>query len=169
MRNVHLNLVASLVVFIAATSPAAAQPAPAPDRKNYPGAACLASQSDILSIERPAASGRAFNTAGATRTVVCPAIKDAASIMNASAWVINRRPNTRLACYLRTGQPNSLVVLSATNSTSAASPNPVLLNFPGLGAVATGFYWLACDLPGTFMGQRSGIVTYSINEAPPAS
>ncbi len=166
MRNVSLKLAASLLVFLTATGPAAAN-----DKKNYPGAACLASGTTNSNIARGASYGRAFNQATATTYFVCPAVKDYSSIAGGIAWVIDENPgsNQPVSCWLRSGRPDSLTVYTATDATEAAngtfsSPTPVKLTFGAVSAVSEGFYWLRCNVPGTHDGVQSGVVMYQIDE-----
>lgn len=162
MRNIYLKLAASLLVFAAAATPAAAQ-----DKKNYPGAACLATGTTNSNIARGAIYGRAFNQASTTTFFVCPAVKDYSSIAGGFVWVIDQNPTAPVTCGLRSGRPDSLTVYSdSLQATSSAfsSSTPVKLTLGAVSAVSEGFYWLRCNVPGTYNGVQSGIVMYQINE-----
>ena len=164
MRNVPLKLVGCLLVFIAGTGPAAA------DQNYQPGIACLGSGTENNNIERQPDSGRAFNIAGAPRTLICPATRESGLIVRGAAWVIDRHPalgvNGRVTCWLRSGRPNSTVVSVSSDSTPVNydSDIPARLDLPAVTSVPAGFHWISCDVPGAFLGQRSGVVTYQTFE-----
>lgn len=166
MRTLSLKLAASLLVFVAAAGPADAN-----DKKNYPGVACLASGSAEANVARSVTYGRAFNQSTVRTPLACPAIKDASSIAGGYAYVIDENPNAGepVTCWLRLGAPDTLAVYSSSASTDPAggtfsSSTPVKLTFLPIAALSESFYFLRCDLPGTFNGAQSGVVTYQIDE-----
>ncbi len=162
MRNMRLDLVASLLVLVAATDPAAAQ-----DAKNYPGVACLGSRSENNNIERDLTWGRADNAVAGDTVFFCPAVKDGSSIAGARVFVVDRRANAGVSCQLRSGRPQGPALWFASSSTTAAFSNaaPRQLVFGALPAVPLGFYWITCTVPGlNVAGQSSGVVTYQITE-----
>ncbi|HSK02264.1 MAG TPA: hypothetical protein VK932_13525 [Kofleriaceae bacterium] len=164
MRNVCLKLVASTLVLVAATTPAAAQ-----DAKSYPGVACLGSRATNDNIERQATTGRAENAAAADTAFFCPAVKDGNSIAGARVYVIDQRANAGVACQLRSGRPNGAALWFASSSTAPGpfGPNPVLLAFGALPGLPNGHYWLTCTVPGpNVFGQRSALVSYHVTENP---
>jgi hypothetical protein len=168
MRNVSLKLSASLLVFVAAAGPAADD-----DKKNYPGAACLAgSPSADTNISRPPFLGRAFNRSTATTPFVCPAIKDASSIAGGYVWVIDQNPGTNqpVQCSLSLGATDTTYVYTSTVQTDPlgggtfSSSSPVKLTFSPIAALSDSFYFLRCSVPGTYNGAQSGVLTYQIDE-----
>lgn len=165
MRNVSLKLAASLLVFIGASAPVAAQ-----DAKNYPGALCLASGSANTSVAR-STNGRGFNQATTTVTFICPAIKDTTSLAGGRAWVIDQNPGSgeAVTCFLRSGRPDSTTALFSSDTTDPSggtfsSSSPVLLTFDAVPNVSDSFYFLQCSVPGTFNGVQSGVVMYQVIE-----
>jgi hypothetical protein len=170
MHKISIKLVASLFAIAAVAGGASAY-----DRKNYPGAACLASGSTNASVARSGTTGRSFNQSTAELVFVCPAVKDFASIQDGYVYVLdeNSASGANVDCWLRSGRPDSTTVQSSSASTGALSPTftsngtPTKLTFGSVGAVSEGFYFLRCNVPGTDAqtGEQSGIVTYQIGEA----
>lgn len=164
MRNMPLKLVGCLIAFVAGTGTAAA------DQNFYPGAMCLASGDDNDDVERQPLLGRALNTAVAPRTFICPATRESGLTVRGAAWVIDQHPALtpagRLTCWLRSGRPNSLVVTVSSDATPLAWNNilPIRLDFAAIGVVPAGFNWISCNVPGSYLGRRSGVVTYQTFE-----
>lgn len=163
MRTVSSKLGLSLLALISAVAPAAAQ-----DKKNYPGALCQGSGTAETRIERPS-TGRATNLGPGPMTFQCPAVKDAASIADATVHVIDEDPNASVTCTLRSRDLAGNMG-SETLSTSAAGHGsaPVPLTFKSQAGAAFGYYILTCSIPAPFATPtgtlRSGVVTYQINE-----
>lgn len=165
MRNVSLKLAASVLVFISAATPAAAQ-----DKKNYPGLACLASGTHNTHIARDS-SGRGLNQTSTTTTFTCPAVKDYVSIAGGIAWVVDQNPSASspVTCWLRSVRPDTLEVDSSTDTTEPSggtfsSATPVKLTFTAVDGWSEGAYWLHCSVPPAYNGNRSGVHAYQINE-----
>ncbi len=165
MRNMSLKLAASLLVFLAAAGPAAAD-----DRKNYPGLACLASGTHVTHVARDSL-GRGTNQATTAVTFTCPAVKDYVSIAGGIAWVLDHNPSASapVYCWLRSVRPDTLDLDSSSDYTEPSggtfsSPNPVKLTFGSVTGWSEGSYWLHCSVPGAYNGQRSGVVAYQITE-----
>ncbi len=164
MRNLSLKLAASLLVFVAAAGPAAAE-----DRKTYPGIACLASGAAVTDLSRTTATGttgRAYNMTGGDVTFICPALMDGDSIYLGRAYVIDQRQDDAVSCTLRSVSPAGAQDTASDATTSAfANSAPALLEFASVSGYTDGTYFLSCSVPGTSpTGLRSGIGNYHIHE-----
>jgi hypothetical protein len=161
MRNLSFQLAASLVALAAVAGPAAATNA-----KEYTGSWCLASEGSDGDFLYRTGSGRVQSTSAGEVTVLCNAVKDDSGISSATMWVIDNSATEAVTCWARSVQHDTTAVWQDVDATSIGgySNSATQLTFGALTTETYGGYVFVCDLPGTYNGQRSGIVTYRIVE-----
>lgn len=161
MRNFSFQLAASLVALAAVAGPAAATNA-----KEYTGSSCIASVGSDNDFLYRTGSGRLQNTSTGPVTVLCNAVKDDSGIASAIMWVIDNSATEAVTCYARSVQHDTTAVWQDDEVTSIGGygTSATQLTFGALSTETYGGYIFLCDLPGTYNGQRSGIVTYRIVE-----
>ncbi len=162
MRNMTLKLAACLLVFLAAADPAAAE-----DKKNYPGLACLASGNSTTSINRSFSTGRALNPTTGDLTFICPAVKDHIDhdLDAATMYVLDQRPDRGVSCVLRSGTLAGGWFSTSATTASFYGSTPAPLTFASLPTDVWSTYWFHCTVPGpNTSGLSSGIVMYQIDE-----
>lgn len=142
----------------------------AEDGKTFPGALCQP-ETGVQSVLRDS-TGSMFNTSTAAQAWTCPVVRDVMGdeIEGAVITVVDRNvaagdPNVSCTLYSRT--PIGGLVASEFHSTAGGPGTVTLLYAPGnpnLAGAQEGYYYFRCSIPGTYLGRRSGIVSYRVVE-----
>jgi hypothetical protein len=141
----------------------------APDAKFHPGAMCQTSNKDQVIFRNE--QGRMYNSTAATQqTWICPVVRDVANatgIASATVVVEDRNPGVGstfdVRCTLNSRTADGVLIASQAQETDGA-PGVATLNYVGIGSAANGYFYFVCSIPAQSGQNRSGIISYSVNE-----
>ena len=165
-KKIGIVVLVSVLATISTAGVAAADTDSA-DSKIYSGSFCTNPKTTAISIWR----GRTFNDASSGNWVGCPFVRDIVGWGGtASAWVkvVDRHYSDDVSCALWSQNVDSSDGWSGyvvSQNSSGASNGVQTLTFPGLSNYsASSSYVMECWMPGTYAGNASQIVAYSVTE-----
>jgi hypothetical protein len=150
-----LTMLGALAIVLGAVS----APALASDTKFYPGFACVPQLPTGTEID---GAGGVLNTRSTSHALFCPAIDDVLSAnVSAAIWVTDQSTTQDIVCGLRSRNADGG---SVGFSTAGTTGNNAVERTLVLAPIARGIYqFIACSIPGTDQGRKSGITTYSVS------
>lgn len=136
----------------------------ASDAKQYPGAACHTTSPGTTSFPW----GRAEHHGVSPIHFECPVVRDATGGYIRSGWVrvVDRHYSDDVICFLQSwpaSNPSSGHF--SVRKSAGSSAQTQALYFGSLGTYSDAFYHLSCQVPGTYSGNASGIVSYVVDES----
>ena len=138
------------------------------DAKIYPGSMAVRwTSSDPV----PHLNASALFNPSSTKTlrVDLPVIHDIIAKSIKSGWVkvVDRHYSHNIRCNLMSVYRSGGGFYGWTGPnrySSGSGTGPQTLNFPGLGSNSVAHYYVSCSIPRTYSGNRSGIVSYRVDE-----
>ena len=137
------------------------------DSKTYPGTSCRPTSS----------SGGAYGVYGVVSnpstspvTFVCPIVRDRMNdgVSSVQVWVQDQHYSSDIVCTVRLIAPGSSIGGFAATASTTGSGSVSELTFAGIAglfsSISNGRLVLACDVPATYSGNQSKILTYQVNE-----
>ena len=143
--------------------------AQAADEKSFPGAMCQTMNKDQVIFRN--AQGRMYNASGVAQDWICPVVRDvtnnAAGILDATVVVEDRNAGVGqtfdVRCSLISRTANGVQIASQPQQTNGA-PGVATLFYAGVASAVDGYYYFGCHVPATVGQNRSGIISYRVNE-----
>jgi hypothetical protein len=164
--NARISALATLATVSISALPMTPGPVLADDRKSYPASLC-SSASNNLAYQQ---EGHIENThASSAITVVCPLLRDTVaddlSIVAFRVWMLDRHPSQNVSCTIQSRQEDGDFVDSETKNSSGSSGNIQQHNFAvPIDSEVSGVYLMSCSIPPVSSGNRSGVISYVIDE-----
>ncbi|GAB4557430.1 MAG: hypothetical protein Tsb0020_01590 [Haliangiales bacterium] len=157
--NKKIRIAVAAILGIATTATLASA-----DQKVYTGSGCVAkgTSQSVFSYS----FGRVFNASAAEQTAYCPVVLDAYTIGSTGNWIYlwDRHYDENISCWLRTQSSTTVSYYYSGVSTSGSSSTPTKHEFSSASYISEGHRYISCDVPGTYYGNQSGIVSYAVNE-----
>jgi hypothetical protein len=113
--------------------------AQAADEKSFPGAMCQTVNKDQVIFRN--AQGRMYNSSGVAQDWICPVVRD---VTNNAAGILD-----------------ATVVVEDRN---AGVAGVATLFYAGVASDVDGYYYFGCHVPAAVGQNRSGIISYRVNE-----
>lgn len=143
--------------------------AQAADEKTYPGAMCQPVNKDQVIFRN--AQGRMYNSSGVAQDWICPVVRDvpnnAAGILDANAVVEDRNAGVGqtfdVRCTLISRTADGVQIAAQPQQTNGA-PGIATLSYAGVASAVDGYYYFGCRIPAAVGQNRSGIISYRVNE-----
>jgi len=159
-----MRIALTLVSALAATA-LVATTALADDGKMYPGTTCVADNDYV-----DHAWGRAWNTYTNTNLYECPVIRDEQDygIAWGRVWAVDQHPQNGydVSCSVNSMYSNQLNQYAyQSGRTSGSNPAPQAINLGSLSAPQYGYYYMSCNVPGTYGAvDKSAVISYYFQE-----
>ena len=152
----------SLILAITAASALTSTSALA-DTNNYAGYSCLTHEE---SMTRSGSKIQNTSTVSAY-TVACPVVGDTSALSgldSGTVWIVDQNFNDDVTCTVTVRNVSGGSVAFSSDSSSGTNAAVQALSIGSLPFVLLGHYTMYCTVPAEYSGQRSSIVSYSIEE-----
>ncbi len=167
MKHYYLSTSLKMFVTVICMTAIGASQAHALDGKVYPGSMCVR-----WSGPTPVYNNSAIGNPGATTLYVdCPAVHDSINFGINNGWVkvLDRHFSNAVTCNLNSLYPSGTGFAgwwtSNKSSTGGSASSPVeTLPFGSLGSASTAHYYYSCQIPPTYAGYSSYLMTYRVDE-----
>jgi hypothetical protein len=157
-RTITNSVTAALIAGVASVASAAPQ--------TFPGAMCVSASSAAVT---PTTSGQAKNGSAASMSMVCPVVRDLASLSTGNAsghiYVSDGHFNQNVCCSSRVRIPSNGSLLTTASKCSSGVQANFLMTFAGpVQANSLAYRFYLCSVPGIYQPTPTSPASFSFVE-----